>query len=297
MSKAKAYAVAIVPGGDFYQGGNPNDAEAQLPAAAPKVEKDKGGKERASAYIDFFDEHQNVKGDWWKCSNCEKAIRNAAPKKLYDEIKSHLLCMHDNEPASRSDTRTIAEVCFPVSVIIHREKMAAERLKRGQLATPAPLARAEKARHRQTYDEQTLLEVVRQQRPFCFHAVFCAIREHVVLDVARASHAALPSCRAGRLWLSPGHGIVPDSEDLLQLGHAMQRNIDDEPAITAICVLAPSFSRHDQRKAQEVARVAERPGHLVHDPRAVEGVQILDYARPQQQLRLLQQHTIACEHG
>ena len=130
MSKAKAYAVAIVPGGDFYQGGNPNDAEAQLPAAAPKVEKDKGGKERASAYIDFFDEHQNVKGDWWKCSNCEKAIRNAAPKKLYDEIKSHLLCMHDNEPASRSDTRTIAEVCFPVSVIIHREKMAAERLKR-----------------------------------------------------------------------------------------------------------------------------------------------------------------------
>jgi len=130
MSKAKAYAVAIVPGGDFYQGGNPNDAEAQLPAAAPKVEKDKGGKERASAYIDFFDEHQNVKGDWWKCSNCEKAIRNAAPKKLYDEIKSHLLRMHDNEPASRSDTRTIAEVCFPVSVIIHREKMAAERLKR-----------------------------------------------------------------------------------------------------------------------------------------------------------------------
>jgi hypothetical protein len=135
MPKAKSYPIAIPPEGQFYGGGDPAEAEgeADMPAAKPRPARDKGGKERALAYVDVFDMHQNVEGVWWKCANCEKKIKKAAPGGLYDEIKSHLLCAHDNEPASKSETRTIAEVCFPVSVIIHREKgekKVADRLKR-----------------------------------------------------------------------------------------------------------------------------------------------------------------------
>ena len=50
-------------------------------------------------------------------------------------------------------------------------------------------------------------------------------------------------------------------------------------------------------KAYAVAIVPGGDFYQGGNPNDAEGVQILDYARPQQQLRLLQQHTIACEHG
>ena len=136
MSKAKSHAIVIRPEGQFYAGGNPAEAEgeADMPAR-PEKKKDKGGKERALAYIDVFDGHENVKGDWWKCAHCEKKIKKARPGCLYDEMKSHILCMHDTDFASKSDDRTIAEVCFPVSVIIHREN----RLKRANVPRPKVL--------------------------------------------------------------------------------------------------------------------------------------------------------------
>ena len=136
MSKAKSHAIVIRPEGQFYGGGDPAEAEgeADMPAR-PEKKKDKGGKERALAYIDVFDGHENVKGDWWKCAHCEKKIKKARPGCLYDEMKSHILCMHDTDFASKSDDRTIAEVCFPVSVIIHREN----RLKRANVPRPKVL--------------------------------------------------------------------------------------------------------------------------------------------------------------
>ena len=139
MSKAKTHPIAIRPEGQFYAGGDPAEAEGEADIVPAGPKRDKGGKERALAYIDVFDNHENVKGDWWKCAHCEKKIKKARPGCLYDEMKSHILCMHDTDFASKSDDRTIAEVCFPVSVITHREKQVADRLKRANVPRPKVL--------------------------------------------------------------------------------------------------------------------------------------------------------------